>query len=161
MIRVTGDKKVLRRLKKLRSYAPLVAEESTHRVMDAVQEKAQSILDESIGTGRWGGTWSHGKSYNDRTIEESWKQHKGSWTPQGYICRLSNESEHAAVVEFGHMGRIYPKRSNLLDLGQGTYKTSVKGQRGYHYLTQSINDTDYMFSIYYRDFKTLLREMTV
>lgn len=161
MIKVTGDKEVLKRLEKLRAYAPLVAEESTHRVMDAVQEKAQNILNESIGTGRWGGTWSHGKSYNDRSIEESWEQHKGSWTPIGYIAVLSNESEHASAVEFGVPHKIYPKNSNLLDLGQGTYKPWVRGQRGYHYLSQAISNTDYMLSIYYRDFKTLIKEMTV
>ena len=159
MIQIKGYDDVMKRLVNLQLGVMPVTEEATHRAMDTVQDLAMKALESKIGTGKWGGTWSHGKPVIH--IGDAWEHTKGSWLGSTYMTNLSNNSDHAAAVEFGTVGPIRPSSASYLYLGDGVYKSWVRGQAGYLYLTEAINRIDDIKDVYIKAYRDFLRYSTM
>lgn len=159
MITITGLNEVTSKLASMGTTINPVVEEATHRAMDRVEDLAMKDLESQLGSGRWGGAWSHG----DKQIHigDAWEHSKGTWIASSYISELTNKSKHAAAVEFGVPGLIKPKTASYLYLGDGTYKRWVRGQAGYHYLTNAIEKTDELHEIYSKMVRDFLHYYSV
>jgi len=74
------------------------------------------------------------------SINEAWEILDGEMKYGEINGTLVNWSQHAAAVEFGVPGRIYPRTAKVLALGPGgPYFASVRGQQGKFFLTNAMN----------------------
>ena len=159
MITIEGLDKVMNRLIHMgMSFNPMV-EDTLHKVMNKTQDLAMKDLESKLGSGVWGGVWSHGAPVIH--IGDAWEHTKGTWIASSYIAELSNKSNHAAAVEFGVPGIIKPKSALNLYLGDGTYKRWVRGQAGYHYLTNAMEKTDDLQEIYVKMMRDFLHYYSI
>lgn len=159
MLVMTGYNEVMTKLINMGiSFNPLV-EETTNIVMHKTQDLAMKTLESKLGSGRWGGVWSHGAPVVH--IGDAWKHTNGSWITGTYTIELSNVSDHAAAVEFGVPGYIKPKSAYNLYLGDGTYKRWVRGQAGYHYLTEAMEKTDELQEVYTKMMRDFLHYYSI
>lgn len=132
--------------------------DKTEEIADMLKEQANENLQNSLGTGVWGRTRSHGYDQNDN-IADSWEEEVAE--TRGYVKgTLKNTSSHAVYVEVGTTGPIEPKTSKMLKLGPNKYVKSVRGQRGYHYLGRAFSKTSDIKDKYTEVFTELLSEVS-
>lgn len=159
MIIMTGYNEVMAKLINMgMSFNPLV-EEATDKVLQKTQDLAMKALESKLGSGRWGGVWSHGAPVIH--IGDAWEHSRGSWIGGAYMIELANKSDHAAAVEFGVPGPIKPKNAYSLYLGEGVHKKWVRGQAGYHYLTEAMEKTDDLQEVYIKMMRDFLHYYSI
>ena len=136
-MQIKGITHALKKLNNIRINSYSIVNNAMDEVLDDVRDEAMSILRQKVGTGKWGGTWSHGHYDPDDKIVECWEVEDVGVSP-GYIQKiLKNTSSHAAPVEHGSRSPIKPK-GDFLWLGGNTLLTEVDGQRPYHFLGDAV-----------------------
>lgn len=101
MIQIKGYEDVMKRLIMLQTGILPITEEATQRAMDVVQDLAMKALEAKLGTGRWGGTWSRGDDFKHIPIASAWEHSKGQFIGNTYMANLTNNSDHACIVNGG------------------------------------------------------------
>lgn len=136
-INITGITPVKKKLKAMQINSYSIVNNALEEVLEEVKDEANSILRQKIGTGIWGGTWSHGHHDPNDKITECWEQ-EDVGVSAGHIQRiLKNTSSHAAPVEHGSRSPIKPK-GEYLWLGSDMLLKEVEGQRPYHFLGDAV-----------------------
>lgn len=131
---VTGHHQVVKNLEDLQKKIPLA-------VQNAVDETLRDIKDmstQNLKSRMKGRSFSHGD--DQASIFDSWEIKDGDMVFGNYSNELWNNSKHAAPVEFGTEPII--KGHPYLYLGgpNDTVRRQVKGQSGYSYMGDVIND---------------------
>jgi len=164
-INVRGHKKVLKNLDVLNAIYMDVIDSGVTYFLEEYARAANTNLIKRM-EGKENPTTSHGDvqtpiidpaddlaSWHLTTLERAGNR---------IVKKMENVSEHAAVVEFGKKGKIYPKNSGyrtgaigaenyggMLYLGLSwggnpVYKPWVEGQAGYGYATEALHDQAFM-----------------
>ena len=141
-IKIRGLNKTIARFNRLHNLIVADSNRSLESACNILRDGAIQKLNQVIGTGRWG---SWGKSNDSIRDISNWKV--SSISPS--VMRLSSESAHSAVVEFGTIGAAFVESSppdTPYPIGkQQGYKNPIYSyrfavQKGYHYLTNAMND---------------------
>lgn len=157
-VSVKGAFRIQSQLKKLAEEQPYTAKLAIEDVAKEIAKKANENLLNKIGPDRTPrGYTGHGDPLHEHHLADD-RDDMDSWlidsklTNYGATVNLTNICEHAAYVEFGVNGTIKPNGKYLvLGYEGGVKKRSnailrkeVKGQAGYGFLSDVINDQSFM-----------------
>lgn len=131
---VGGSRQVIKNLEALQKEIPLAVQHAVDETLRDIQEMSTQNLKSRMN----GRSFSHGDDQS--SIFDSWEIKDGEMSFGSYSNELWNNSEHAASVEVGTEPII--KGDPYLYLGgpNDTVRRQVKGQSGYNYMGDAIND---------------------
>ena len=139
-VSVKGLQQVMKNLRRLEKQIIADSEKGLKHALERLQDRAIANLNSSVGTGRWGPWGKSSDSIRDKT---NWSINPESRTRYTSTSRLTSNSGHSAVVEFGTVGAAMVERSTPFPIGkqQGLepiFRPRFAVQRGYHYLTRAM-----------------------
>jgi len=150
-IQIDGVDKVLANLNKIQKNIQRDTRSGLIGAANKLRDMAIVDLQSKLGTSNpmWG-SWGHSVYHQAISDKDSWV----ITYPNQNSVELESRSEHSGIVEFGGNGVIlsssYGHGAWPIGKNQGwnenniIYKPTFKLQRGYHYLTSTINNQSAM-----------------